>query len=109
MGNRNKAFFLVFKLENVLQIFYISNSACIVLFADPNFQGFLIAFFVSVFLVIVIAIITIKIFKVDIVLWYRNSCFANTTQKGMFHLSMLKKLPHTDHPCPNALLGIWTS
>lgn len=48
---------------------------------DPNFQGFLIAFFVSVFLVIVIAIITIKIFKVDIVLWYRNSCFANTNQK----------------------------
>ncbi|XP_069613691.1 interleukin-1 receptor type 1 isoform X3 [Ranitomeya imitator] len=48
---------------------------------DPNFQGFLIAFFVSLFFVIVIAIIAIRIFKVDIVLWYRGSCFAKTDQK----------------------------
>ncbi|XP_056412057.1 interleukin-1 receptor type 1 isoform X2 [Hyla sarda] len=47
---------------------------------DPNFQGFLIAFFVSVFLVMVISIITIRIFKVDIVLWYRSSCFAKKGQ-----------------------------
>ncbi|XP_040280967.1 interleukin-1 receptor type 1-like [Bufo bufo] len=48
---------------------------------DPNFREFLIAFFVSAFLVIVIAIIVIRIFKVDIVLWYRSSCFANSDQK----------------------------
>ncbi|KAM4044570.1 interleukin-1 receptor type 1-like [Anomaloglossus baeobatrachus] len=48
---------------------------------DPNFQGFLIAFFVSMFLVIVIAIIAVRIFKVDIVLWYRGSWFTKTDQK----------------------------
>ncbi|XP_075708797.1 interleukin-1 receptor type 1-like isoform X1 [Rhinoderma darwinii] len=48
---------------------------------DPNFQGFLIAFFVSIFLVIVIAVIAVRIFKVDIVLWYRSSCLANTDCK----------------------------
>ncbi|KAM3934036.1 interleukin-1 receptor type 1-like [Leptodactylus fuscus] len=48
---------------------------------DPNFQGFLIAFFVSLFLVIVIFIIGIRIFKVDIVLWYRESCLANSNPK----------------------------
>ncbi|XP_066433758.1 interleukin-1 receptor type 1-like [Eleutherodactylus coqui] len=49
---------------------------------DPNYQGFLIALFVSLMLVIVIAVIAIRIFKVDIVLWYRNSCFANADQKA---------------------------
>ncbi|XP_075121229.1 interleukin-1 receptor type 1-like [Leptodactylus fuscus] len=48
---------------------------------DPNFQGFIIAFFLSVLLVLTIAIIGVKILKVDIVLWYRSSCFANTYQK----------------------------
>ncbi|XP_044141526.1 interleukin-1 receptor type 1-like [Bufo gargarizans] len=48
---------------------------------DPNLREFLIAFFVSAFLVIVIAIIAIRIFKIDIVLWYRTSCFANSDQK----------------------------
>ncbi|XP_044141552.1 interleukin-1 receptor type 1 [Bufo gargarizans] len=48
---------------------------------DPNFQGFLIAFFVSVFLVTVISIVAIRIYKVDIVLWYRSSCFINTEHK----------------------------
>ncbi|XP_071991958.1 interleukin-1 receptor type 1-like isoform X1 [Engystomops pustulosus] len=43
---------------------------------DPNLQGLLIAVFLSLFLVIVIAIIAIRIFKVDIVLWYRSFCLA---------------------------------
>ncbi|XP_069827051.1 interleukin-1 receptor type 1 [Dendropsophus ebraccatus] len=47
---------------------------------DPNLQGFLIAFFMSVFLVVIISVIIIRIFKVDIVLWYRSFCFINTNQ-----------------------------
>ncbi|MEE6507767.1 hypothetical protein FKM82_030546 [Ascaphus truei] len=42
---------------------------------DTNFQGFLIAFFVVLVFVTIISIIAIKIFKVDIVLLYRSSCF----------------------------------
>ncbi|KAM4795935.1 interleukin-1 receptor type 1-like [Rhinophrynus dorsalis] len=48
---------------------------------DPNFQGFLIAFFVSLAFVIVIVIIIIKVFKIEIVLWYRRSCFAQRNIK----------------------------
>ncbi|KAM4699670.1 interleukin-1 receptor type 1-like isoform 2-T2 [Discoglossus pictus] len=58
-----------------------SKAYVILKYPDPNFQGFLIAFFVSMVLTIVIVILTIKIFKVDIVLWYRGSCFAQTKTK----------------------------
>nr|XP_033806411.1 interleukin-1 receptor type 1-like [Geotrypetes seraphini]XP_033806412.1 interleukin-1 receptor type 1-like [Geotrypetes seraphini] len=41
----------------------------------PNFQGSLIAIFVTLALVIVIAVLTYKVFRVEIVLWHRQSCF----------------------------------
>nr|XP_033804294.1 interleukin-1 receptor type 1-like isoform X2 [Geotrypetes seraphini]XP_033804295.1 interleukin-1 receptor type 1-like isoform X2 [Geotrypetes seraphini] len=41
----------------------------------PNFQGGLIAIFVALALVIVIAVLTYKVFRVDIILWHRQSCF----------------------------------
>ncbi|XP_075056311.1 interleukin-1 receptor type 1 isoform X2 [Mixophyes fleayi] len=48
---------------------------------EANFQGFLIAIFVAILFVIVIAIIAIRVFKVEIVLWYRSSCFAKRDHK----------------------------
>ncbi|XP_063809508.1 interleukin-1 receptor type 1-like [Pseudophryne corroboree] len=48
---------------------------------EPNFEGFLIALFVAIVSIIVIAVITIRIFKVEIVLWYRSSYFARTDYK----------------------------
>ncbi|XP_053311083.1 interleukin-1 receptor type 1-like [Spea bombifrons] len=45
---------------------------------DPNYQNFLIAFFVTLVFVVIICVIAFKIFKVDIVLFYRRSCFAKT-------------------------------
>ncbi|KAE8625468.1 hypothetical protein XENTR_v10006281 [Xenopus tropicalis] len=48
---------------------------------DPNFQPFLIAFFVSLIFVIINIVIAIKIFKIDIVLWYRTSCFGRKNLK----------------------------
>ncbi|KAM4702011.1 interleukin-1 receptor-like 2 [Discoglossus pictus] len=48
---------------------------------DPNFQDFLIALFVSLILVVAVVILTIKMFKVDFVLWYRSSCFAQINTK----------------------------
>ncbi|XP_074847502.1 interleukin-1 receptor type 1-like [Carettochelys insculpta] len=41
---------------------------------DPNTQGYLIGGLVSLVFVIVVAVFVYKIFKIDIVLWYRNSC-----------------------------------
>ncbi|KAM4699668.1 interleukin-1 receptor type 1-like [Discoglossus pictus] len=76
------------KEEDYYKQFYceaasLTNSKAYVMlkYPDPNFQGFLIAFFVSMVLIIVIVILTIKIFKVDIVLWYRGSCFAQAKTK----------------------------
>ncbi|XP_018105266.1 interleukin-1 receptor type 1 isoform X2 [Xenopus laevis] len=43
---------------------------------DPNLQPFLIAFFVTLIFVIINIVLLAKIFKIDIVLWYRSSCFA---------------------------------
>ncbi|KAH0624591.1 hypothetical protein JD844_032233 [Phrynosoma platyrhinos] len=40
----------------------------------PNFQGYLIGGLVSTLFVILAALLTYKFFKVDIVLWYRESC-----------------------------------
>ncbi|XP_063806838.1 interleukin-1 receptor type 1-like [Pseudophryne corroboree] len=48
---------------------------------EPNFQGLLIALFVAIVSIIVIAVITIRVFKVEIVLWYRSSYFARTDYK----------------------------
>ncbi|KAM4699672.1 interleukin-1 receptor-like 2 [Discoglossus pictus] len=48
---------------------------------DPNFQGPLIAIFISMVFVLVTVIVTCKIFTIDIVLWYRSSCFAQTNRK----------------------------
>ncbi|OCT95261.1 interleukin-1 receptor type 1 isoform X1 [Xenopus laevis] len=48
---------------------------------DPNLQPFLIAFFVSLIFVIINIVIAVKIFKIDIVLWYRSSCFARKNKK----------------------------
>uniref|UniRef100_A0A8C5PE93 Interleukin 1 receptor like 2 n=1 Tax=Leptobrachium leishanense TaxID=445787 RepID=A0A8C5PE93_9ANUR len=55
-----------------------SGSRAFIMFKhpDPNFQGFLIVFFVSLVIVIVITLILFKIFKVDIVLFYRSNCVA---------------------------------
>ncbi|XP_072269813.1 interleukin-1 receptor type 1-like isoform X3 [Pyxicephalus adspersus] len=47
---------------------------------DPNFHGFLIAFFVTAVFLIITTIIIVKVFKVDIVLWYRSSCFSYPQQ-----------------------------
>ncbi|KAG8451848.1 hypothetical protein GDO86_003876 [Hymenochirus boettgeri] len=48
---------------------------------DPNLQPFLIAFFVSLVFLAITIVIAMKIFKVDIVLWYRSSCFASKIVK----------------------------
>ncbi|XP_042315063.1 interleukin-1 receptor type 1-like isoform X2 [Sceloporus undulatus] len=40
----------------------------------PNFKGYLIGGLVSTLFVILTALLTYKFFKVDIVLWYRESC-----------------------------------
>ncbi|XP_030057304.1 interleukin-1 receptor type 1 isoform X2 [Microcaecilia unicolor] len=47
----------------------------------PNFQGGLIAIFVTLALVIIIAVLTYKVFKVDIVLWHRQSCLYHHSSK----------------------------
>ncbi|KAM5179845.1 interleukin-1 receptor type 1-like [Mantella aurantiaca] len=47
---------------------------------DPNHQVFLIAFFVTATFFIITTIIVIKVFKVDLILWYRSSCFSHPQQ-----------------------------
>lgn len=46
----------------------------------PNLQGLLIAIFVTAAFLIITTIIIIKLFKVDLVLWYRSSCFSHPHQ-----------------------------
>ncbi|XP_040192347.1 interleukin-1 receptor type 1 isoform X2 [Rana temporaria] len=46
----------------------------------PNLQGLLIAIFVTAAFLIISTIIIIKLFKVDLVLWYRSSCFSHPHQ-----------------------------
>ncbi|XP_063284734.1 interleukin-1 receptor type 1-like [Pelobates fuscus] len=53
---------------------------------DPNFQGFLIAFFVSLVCVVIILLIILKMFKVDIVLFCRSICPSKANLKdGKFY------------------------
>ncbi|XP_029460683.1 interleukin-1 receptor type 1-like isoform X2 [Rhinatrema bivittatum] len=47
----------------------------------PNFQGSLIAIFVALALVIVITILTYKLFKIDIVLWHRQNFLYRTSKE----------------------------
>ncbi|CAH2223259.1 interleukin-1 receptor type 1-like [Pelobates cultripes] len=53
---------------------------------DPNFQGFLIAFFVSLVCIVIILLILFKMFKVDIVLFCRSICPSKASLKdGKFY------------------------
>ncbi|XP_063300699.1 interleukin-1 receptor type 1-like [Pelobates fuscus] len=53
---------------------------------DPNLQGFLIAFFLSLVFVVIILLILFKIFKVDVVLFYRSISLSKASLKdGKFY------------------------
>ncbi|XP_063809501.1 interleukin-1 receptor type 1-like isoform X2 [Pseudophryne corroboree] len=61
--------------------FLVRKAFVVLKHPETNFQGFLIAFFVTMVSVIIIAVIAIRVFKVEIVLCYRSSYFARTNPK----------------------------
>ncbi|XP_010628992.1 interleukin-1 receptor type 1 isoform X2 [Fukomys damarensis] len=62
-----------------------SNEAAYVKFIHPvpDFQKHMIGIFVTLTLVITCSVFIYKIFKVDIVLWYRGSCYDFLSQKAL--------------------------
>ncbi|XP_015976255.1 interleukin-1 receptor type 1 [Rousettus aegyptiacus] len=62
---------------------YGINAAYIqLIYPVPNFQKHVIGIFVVLTVVIMSSVFIYKIFKVDIVLWYRNSCYDFLSQKA---------------------------
>lgn len=52
--------------------------------AAQNIQGYLIGGGVSLVFLVFFTLFIYKIFKIDIVLWYRDSCHPFLGKKGMF-------------------------
>ncbi|KAM8977439.1 interleukin-1 receptor type 1-like [Pelodytes ibericus] len=71
----NKKFFCEINSASVPSAYFMFKRP------DPNFQSFLIAFFVALVFVIIICLLAFKMFKVDLVLFYRSTCFAKTNLK----------------------------
>lgn len=57
----------------------------------PSFQKHLIGIFVMLTVVITSSVFIYKIFKVDIVLWYRDSCYDFLPKKGTIFIFLLKR------------------
>nr|XP_006133233.1 interleukin-1 receptor type 1 [Pelodiscus sinensis]XP_006133235.1 interleukin-1 receptor type 1 [Pelodiscus sinensis]XP_006133236.1 interleukin-1 receptor type 1 [Pelodiscus sinensis]XP_025045496.1 interleukin-1 receptor type 1 [Pelodiscus sinensis]XP_025045497.1 interleukin-1 receptor type 1 [Pelodiscus sinensis] len=59
---------------HVLHPYGEAGAYVVLKYPAPNTQGYLIGGLVSLVFVIVVAVFVYKLFKIDIVLWYRNYC-----------------------------------